>query len=96
MAGDFIKIDVGMNGAFVAPDVLGFVQSLRALLSSGRMLKARLGHMHDGVDFTVLEAQCGLQAGQGQIIFDYINGTIGALEGTFQTADGKVFSERVG
>ena len=96
MAGDFIKIDPQQNGATRANELIAFINSMRNLRMTGAALKATMNHMHDGTDFSTLEALYGIPTGKGQTVFDYVNGSLGSLEGTFQTSDGQLLSERVG
>ena len=96
MARTFIKIDVAMPGATHSGLLRGYVQQQRNAYEVGSRIKAIMTNNHDGTDFTDLEALFGLEAGDGQAVFDLINGTIGANEGTFQNNNGKTIGEVLG
>lgn len=55
-----------------------------------------MNHNNDSTVFTDIETLFGLPSGKGQIVFDMVNGSIGSMEGTFQTADAKNITERLG
>jgi hypothetical protein len=96
MAIDYIKIDTGSAGATQAIVLRSFVQALRASYEQGVKVKAVMDHNQDGANWTALEALFGLPATKGQVVYDMVNGAIGAMEGTFQTPDAKNLTERVG
>lgn len=54
-----------------------------------------MANSNDGVDFTGIEALFGVP-GKGQVVFDLVNGTVGAMEGTFQNNNGKSLGELIG
>lgn len=96
MARDYIKIDTSTTTAIHAPTLRSFVRALRVAYEQGLNVKAIMNHNHDGSVFTDLEALFGLPAGKGQTVFDLVNGAVGSMEGTFQVADAKNITERVG
>jgi hypothetical protein len=53
-------------------------------------------HSNDGTDFTDIETLFGVEAGSGQVVFDLVNGSTGAMIGQFQNADCKTITEKVG
>lgn len=55
-----------------------------------------MGHLNDGSNFSDIESAFGLEAGQGQILFDLVNGAVGSMEGQFQVNDAKTITEKVG
>lgn len=96
MANVFIKIDTTMAGATHAGLLRAFVQQERAAYELGARVRAIMGNSNNGVDWTALEGLFGLQAGKGSTVFDLVNGTIGAMEGTFQNNNGKSLGELIG
>lgn len=96
MAKVFIKIDTNMAGATHAGLLRAFVQQQRAAYQTGELLRAIMANSNDGADWTALEALFGLPSGKGQAVFDLVNGTVGALEGTFQNNNGKSLGELLG
>ena len=96
MARDFIKIDASMAGATHAGLLRAYVQQLRQAYEQGQRVRAIMNQNHDGTVFTDIEALFGLPAGKGQTVFDLVNGSIGSMEGTFQVADAKTLTEKVG
>jgi hypothetical protein len=53
-------------------------------------------HNNDGTNFTDIETLFGIEAGEGQTVFDLVNGSTGAMVGTFQNTDCKTITEKVG
>jgi hypothetical protein len=96
MARDFIKIDTTVAGATHAGLLRAYVQQLRSAYEQGQRVRAIMTHNNDGANFSDIEGLFGLPAGKGQAIFDLVNGSIGAMEGTFQVDDAKVLTEKVG
>lgn len=96
MAKDFIKIDTTLAGATHAGLLRSYIQSLRNAYEQGQRIRAIMSHNNDGSDFTPIAALFGLPSGSGQAVFDLVNGSIGAMEGTFQVDDAKVITEKVG
>jgi hypothetical protein len=96
MARTFIKIDTTMAGATHAGLLRAFVQQQRANYELGARILAIMGNNNDGTVWTDIEALFGLPPGKGQTIFNLVNGTVGALDGTFQNNNGKSIGELVG
>ena len=96
MARTFIKIDTAMAGATHAGLLRAFVQQERAAYELGARIRAIMSNNNDGAVWTDLEGLFGLEAGDGQAVFDLINGTVGAMEGTFQNSNGKSLGEVIG
>ena len=94
MARDFIKINT--NGAPQAVLLKGYVQALRSAIEQGERVRAIMNHNHDNVDFSDIESLFGLPAGSGQTVFDLVNGSVGSMAGTFQTADATTITEKLG
>jgi hypothetical protein len=96
MAIDFIKIDVASSAATQANTLKQWIDILRQSYEIGGRIYAKMNNMHDGVNFTMLEQMHGIPAGEGQAVFDMVNGTLGSMEGRFMTSDAKKITETVG
>jgi hypothetical protein len=96
MARDFIKVDTSTVTATQARLLLNYVQTLRSAYELGVKCKAVMDHNQDGSVFTDIEALFGLPSGKGQTVYNFVNGSIGAMGGTFQNADAKNLTEQVG
>lgn len=96
MAKDYIKIDVQMNGAKEAQNLVNAIGQLRMAYESLTRVKAKMFHNFDGADVANIEALYGLPTGSGQSVLDLVNGSVGAMEGTFQNDDCKQLTEQVG
>lgn len=93
---DFIKVDRTTTTATHASDLIAYKNALRAAYDQGKRLQAIMGHNHNDVIFTDIETLFGLPVGTGQTVFDLVNGSVGSMEGQFQTADAKNLTERLG
>jgi hypothetical protein len=93
MAKDYINVNRSNPQAQL---LLQYVQQLRAAYDTGKRVKAVMDHNFENNDFADLEALFGLPAGKGQAVYDLMNGSIGSMEGTFQTSDAKTITEKVG
>lgn len=96
MARDFIRIDRTTSAATHANLLLSYANTLRNAYEIGKRIKDIMSHNNDGTTFTDIEGLFGLPTGKGQTIFDLVNGSVGSMEGTFQVADAKTITERVG
>lgn len=97
MASDFIPINVNNPTVATQANLLKqYVGILRSAYEIGQRVRALMLHMHDGVTFTELEKQFGLPTGKGNVVFDLVNGSIGAMESTFQNDDCKQITEQLG
>lgn len=96
MARDFIKIDRNNTNATHAQAILGYRNALRDAYERGKEVLAIMTRNHDGSVFSDLETLFGIPTGKGQEVFDLVNGSVGSIEGLFQTADGKDLTEQVG
>lgn len=96
MAKDFIKVDRTTTTATHAQLLLSYVNTLRSAYEIGKRIKDIMGHNNDGTDFAPIEGLFGLPSTKGQTVFDLVNGSVGSMEGTFQVADAKNITERVG
>ena len=85
---DFIKIDRTTSTATHAPVILTAVSQARALKETLDKAIAIGYHNFDvgpPADFAPFEALFGVPTGQGQAVFDILNGAKNAMEGTQQT-----------
>lgn len=96
MAVDFISVNPAASGASQARDLIQLKELGRQFYSLGKKVLGVMGHANDGTAFTVVETLYGLPAGTGQTVFNLVNGAIGSTEGTFQVADFKTLTEKVG
>ena len=88
MPNTFIKIDTTAPGATHAGLLRALSQQQRQTYELGQRVLAIMGNNSEPPDFADLEALFGLAAGEGQVAFDYVNGLVGALDGTFQNNNG--------
>jgi hypothetical protein len=93
---DFIKIDQQAAGATQANELIRLKNALREAYSQGLKVRGIMEHNHDGEVFTDLEALFGIPPGQGQVVFDLVNGAIGSMEGLFMVDDAKELCDRIG
>src|SRR5437879_2999188 len=97
MARDFIKIDrTAPNTAIHAAKLIDARNVLRDAYSKLLEILAIMTHENDGTVFTDIETYFGLPAGKGQTVFNLVNGTVGAMQGTFQNSNGRDFTETLG
>jgi hypothetical protein len=96
MARDFIKVDSTAAGATQATKLKDYISSLRIALEKGRAVQAVMNHNQDGSVWTDIETLYGIPAGKGDDVYDLVNGSVGAMEGTFQNDDCQQITEQVG
>jgi hypothetical protein len=97
MASTVIKTSRTDASAIHAAEVRDFVNTVRKALQLGETLSER-GFRYIGsnpADFAEFELTHGLATGQGQTVFDMINGTLGAMKGTMQNDQAIELTERV-
>jgi hypothetical protein len=95
MAKDFITLT--QTAASTQQGLLkSYISALRQAYNLGAQCAAIMSHNNDGADFADLEAIFGAEAGSGQALFDLVNGSTGAMNGTFQNFDCKTITEKVG
>lgn len=96
MAIDYIKIDISNpNAATQASTLKNAIntgQNFYALLLN---IRQKMTHANNGVSFVEIETLYGLPSGKGQTMFDFVNGSIGAIEGTMQNNNIKSLTEQV-
>jgi hypothetical protein len=93
MAVDFITINLSAQQASLLKQ---YTVALRSAYDIGNRLIGMMGHMNDGTTFTQIETSFGVPTGQGQVVFNLVNGSFGSMNGTFQVADAKTITEKVG
>lgn len=110
MLNDFIKIARDQAAATEAAELLSWVRALRDVYERGIRIRAKMRHVFSdaggagAIDWAALQALWGIPAGatstgptaNGSIVFTYVDGTVGAMEGTFQTPAARDVTERVG
>lgn len=93
---DFIKIDVNAPGAIHAVKLKNFIGALRSAQDQGALVLDIMNHANDGTVFTDVEALFGLPTGQGQTVYNLVNGSLGSMEGQFKVDDATVITSKVG
>lgn len=96
MAIDFIKITQSTTNQSQTGLLLQYVNVLRTAFELGTRLKAQMDHNQDGSTWTTLESAYGIPSGKGQTVYNFINGSVGSMQGAFQTSDVKNLTENVG
>lgn len=95
MPKDFILVDNTKAGASLSVLLKNAASFGRQYYSALLSIRAQMTHLEDNVDFTQIETMFGLDVGKGQIVFDLVNGSIGAIEGTMQNAQNKTMTEQL-
>lgn len=96
MARDYIKVNLSDTAATHAALLTNYIRTLRNAYELGKEVLAIMNHNQDGSTWTDLEALFGLPAGKGDDVYDLVNGSVGAMEATFQNDDCKQITEQVG
>ena len=96
MASNFIAITRTDPAAINASMMLEYLQYVRRALDLGIKIKAQMEQMRDGTDYTNVETYFGIPAGQGNTVYDEVNGAVQAMLGTMQNDNNKTITERVG
>lgn len=96
MAKDFINIDPTQSAATQARKLISYINAQRSAYNLGAEVIGIMGHNNDGIDFSKIEVLFGLPPGKGQAVFDLVNGSWGAMNGTFKVSDAKTITEQVG
>jgi hypothetical protein len=95
MAIDAIVVDSTASTALLAARLLDYKRKLRAALDAGTSLLGELNHLQDGSDWASIEARTGVGSGLGDDVYNLVNGSVGAMNGTFQNDDCKQLTEQV-
>jgi hypothetical protein len=96
---DFIKIDRTNSAAVFASKLVALPGELRRVMDKLEEIQQMGYHMFTAgspPDFTVFETNFGIPTGQGNAVFDLVNGTLLALNGTAQNANALDLVNRVG
>jgi hypothetical protein len=93
---DYIKIDTSTTSAVEAGTLKNAIRQLEIAKQQLTSVINKMGHNTNGTVFTTMEGLYGLPAGSGQTVYDLVNGTIGAMNGTFQNNNSTTLIERVG
>jgi len=97
MSIDFIKIDSSnLSVATQAQLLRSYISTLRQAFELGERILSIMSHCNDGTNFSTIETLFGLPTGQGQVVFNLVNGSVGSMQGTFQVSDAKTITEQVG
>lgn len=82
---DYVKIHVEFPAKY-SGEFLAIVNDTRSLIDRVDKLTTVLGHNFDSsaLDFTIVEQMLGVDTGNGNLAYDYLNGMLGALNGTMQ------------
>lgn len=97
MAQDWIPINANLTTH--ASQLKSVTQVLRQAYDQLVAIKARMFHNYvQGTpgDAAGIEALYGLDPGDGQAVLDYVNGAVAVFEGSAQSTDLKMLTERVG
>jgi len=97
MPNTFVNIDTNLPGATHSGMLRQLAQTQRMTYELAKKLIEIMGNNSSPPeDFADLEKLFGIQAGEGQIVFDYVNGLVGALEGTMMNNNGKNIGVLIG
>jgi len=96
MANTYIAVDTSVSTATLARRLLAYKEAVRNAYELGTELKAIFDHLKDASDFSAIETKCGLAAGKGTLVYDLVNGSVGAMNNAFQNDDCKQITEQVG
>lgn len=95
-ANDYIKIDLTNTAAAEAATLKNAIRQLQTVQEQLTSIINKMNHNSNGTVWTTLEALYGLPAGKGQAVYDLVNGTVGAMNGTFQNNNAVKLIEQVG
>jgi hypothetical protein len=98
MAADFIPIDRTDSTAVFSNKLVALAPELRRVIDKLEEIQ-QMGYrmfVADPADFTMFETNFGIPTGQGQTVFNLVNGTILALNGTAQNGNAIELINRVG
>lgn len=99
MAADYISINAGTTTATRAAALKSAIAQFRQAQQALATELAIMNHCFDSgppAVFTVLETQYGLAQGEGQTIFNMVNGAVGAMNGQFQNNQSILLVSQVG
>lgn len=111
MSADFIKLARDQSAATEAAELLQWIRDLRSVYERGVRIRAKMGHNFSGnanpalIDWAQLETLWGVPAlnansvgttANGKIVYTFLDGAVGGMEGIFQTSAAKDITETVG
>jgi hypothetical protein len=98
MPTDFLRADPSLTPAaqFYASKLVSTSKGLRSVIDQLEEIFAVMSHNNNGSTFTQIETLFGLASGNGQAVFDLVNGTLLALKGTAQNSNAISLIDRVG
>lgn len=101
MIADFITIDREAAAALEAGELLQWIRDLRSVYERGSRIREKMKHNFDdsnpqSIVWSALEAKWGVPTGKGADVYTYIDGTVGSMEGVFQTSAARDLTARVG
>ncbi len=96
MARDFIPIDTAPSSATQSQLLKSTVSAMRQSLNLLMQCRGIVTHLEDGAVFTDIETRFGVPTGQGQNLFNLINGAYGSTQGTFQVNDFQTMVDKLG
>lgn len=96
MAADYIKIIRTDTAAVQATTLISAIQQVRNAVTALQQVKDIADHNFATTNFTAFEALFGVPTGSGQTVYDLINGSLGAMKGTFQNTNSIELISRVG
>ncbi len=110
MAADFIKISRDQAAATESAELLQYIRTLRSAYEIGIRIRAKMRHNYfdtgdqSTINWAQVEALWGIPAGNtsvgtaanGKIVFTFMDGSVGGMEGQFQSSAAKDITETVG
>jgi hypothetical protein len=95
---DFIRVNPNQtpDAQMYGSKLVSLTQQLRATIDLADQLKTLMDHMNTGTNFADIEATFGLPAGDGQTVYDLMNGTLLAIRGQAQNSNALSLIDRVG
>lgn len=95
---DFLRVNPALtpDAAFYGNRLISASKSLRSVVDQLEEILAVMSHSNNGASFAQIETLFGLAAGNGQAVFDLVNGTLLALKGTAQNSNALSLIDRVG
>jgi hypothetical protein len=95
MAIDFITVTVDANKT-QSTQLKNFTALVAQVYGMAAQIRNKMTHMYNGADFTMLETEFGIPSGKGQEVFDLLNGSVNAMDGTMQNSNLKTITEKLG
>ncbi len=108
MTADFIKIARDQSAATEAAEFLQWIRDLRSVYERGVRIRSKMQHNFTGggsINWAQLETLWGIpvlnansvgDTANGKIVYTFLDGSVGGMEGSFQTSAAKDITETVG